>query len=99
MKRSRLATFKVKKLSKFIETRKKIGIGDYFVIDFDRCLSDIKNNGYIYIENQNLKIYPDEVYLIRVTYIDKYDVDIDKEYNEIKKLIKNNDKKIEEFSK
>lgn len=91
MKRSRISTFKIKKSPKNEYTRKFYNIGDYFTIDFDKCLMDLENYGSIFIiveQGDNCIIFPDEILLIRVSYIDKYDVDFDNELIELKKYLK-----------
>jgi len=89
MKRSKIATFKVKDYPKNEETSKKFKIGDYFTIDFDRCLIDLENKGIIYLRegNELYKFYPEEIYMIRMLYIDKYDVDIDNDKKEFDKFL------------
>ena len=90
MKRSKIATFKVKEEPKDKKTSKNFLIGDYFTIDFDKCMSDIQNRGMIYLRENNeiFKFYPNEVYMIRMSYIDRYDVDVDKDRKEFENYIK-----------
>lgn len=89
MKRSRIATFKVKDYPKNEKTSKKYQVGDYFTIDFDRCILDLENKGLVFIKegNELYQFYPEEIYMIRMLYIDKYDVDIDEDKKEFENFI------------
>lgn len=85
MKRSRIVTFKIKENPKDNKTSEKYHIGDFFSMDFDLCLTDLERKGFIFYNGY--KFYPNEVYIIRVMYIDKYNVDPDDEINEFNKFV------------
>ena len=90
MKRSRIVTFKVKETPKDKKTKSSYKTGDYFTVDFDKCITDLENDGRIYVpidHGKSVVFYSNEVYIIRVMYIDKYDSDPENEIKEFEKFL------------